>query len=211
MTSTTSNRQIRGVAGGLLQAQEIFAKRRERQRELQKMAQSNEENLWNRGYKERQFSQGAGEFELQQGLRERQFQQAMAESEDKRRSSQIQDRRNAYEVVNQKRKLQGNQMTPSERVRNFETSQQFGVDPQTGTPLRPDQIYSPRWGAKSSGGTEFEDVLTTLGDQGGGSIGNKQAQRSQGYSVGDIVDGPDGRKYRVLGGDPNDPDVELVE
>lgn len=212
------------------QLQEMEQLRDYRNRQLSQqeseMKQKASEGLWNRGYKERefaqganefreqqelrnrQFSQGAGEFESQQGLRERQFQQALAEAEDKRRSGQIQDRRNAYEVINQKRKLYGQSMTPSERIRNFETSQQFAVDPQTGQRLRPDQIYNPRWGTKSAGGTGFEDVLTTLDDQG---VGNQSNRSSQGYSVGDIIDGPDGRKYRVLGGDPLDPDVELIE
>lgn len=31
------------------------------------------------------------------------------------------------------------------------------------------------------------------------------------YQVGQVIDGPDGKKYRVTGGDPNDPDVEPVQ
>ena len=31
------------------------------------------------------------------------------------------------------------------------------------------------------------------------------------YRVGQIIPGPDGKQYRVIGGDMNDPDVELVQ
>lgn len=31
------------------------------------------------------------------------------------------------------------------------------------------------------------------------------------YTQGDVIDGNDGKKYRVTGGDPNDPDVELIQ
>lgn len=33
----------------------------------------------------------------------------------------------------------------------------------------------------------------------------------EGHQVGDIVTGADGKKYRVTGGDPNDPDIEPVQ
>lgn len=44
-----------------------------------------------------------------------------------------------------------------------------------------------------------------------GATPQQQAPAQAGSQVGKIITAPDGKKYRIIGGDPNDPDVEPVE
>jgi hypothetical protein len=44
-----------------------------------------------------------------------------------------------------------------------------------------------------------------------GKAPSKRAHAAPASRVGDIVTGPDGKRYRITGGDPNDPDVEPVQ
>lgn len=60
-------------------------------------------------------------------------------------------------------------------------------------------------------GASKDDIVKALKAPDEAPAAKPDAAPAGKYKPGDVIDGPDGKKYRVTGGDPNDPDVEPIQ